>query len=110
VKGKKDKDNSDGGGRQGKKTKDKPDFAKRKSRKKKNTKTRQKAGKTGRTQRRRFMSYGALYSGQPCVDVQFAYIKGLLLLLLLLCPVQNNKVEAPLLASCCHALGHPLRL
>ena len=50
-------------------------------------------------------------SGQPCVDVRFAYIKGLLLLLLLLlCPVQNNKVEAPLLASCCHALGHPLRL
>jgi hypothetical protein len=48
-KGKKDKDNSDGGGRQGKKTKDKPDFAKRKSRKKKNIKTRQKAGNTGRT-------------------------------------------------------------
>ena len=49
-------------------------------------------------------------SGQPCVDVRFTYIKGLLLLLLLLCPVQNNKAEAPLLASCCHALGHPLRL
>jgi hypothetical protein len=32
-KGKKDKDNSDGGGRQGKKNKDKPDFAKRKTRK-----------------------------------------------------------------------------
>jgi hypothetical protein len=40
-KGKKDKDNSDGGGRQGKKTKDKPDFAKRKTRKKENIKTRQ---------------------------------------------------------------------
>ena len=66
-KGKKDKDNSDGGGRQGKKTKDKPDFAKRKSRKKKNIKTRQKAGKTGRTQRRRFMSYGALYIDRPAV-------------------------------------------
>jgi hypothetical protein len=36
-KGKKYKDNSDGGGRQGKKNKDKPDFAKRKSRKKKKT-------------------------------------------------------------------------
>ena len=66
-KGKKDKDNSDGGGRQGKKNKDKPDFAKRKSRKKKNIKTRQKAGKTGRTQRRRFMSYGALYIDRPAV-------------------------------------------
>jgi hypothetical protein len=30
-KGKKDKDNSDGGGRQGKKPKDKPDFARRKT-------------------------------------------------------------------------------
>jgi hypothetical protein len=68
MKGKKDKDNSDGGGRQGKKNKDKPDFAKRKSRKKKNIKARQKAGKTqGRTQRRRFMSYGALYIDRPAV-------------------------------------------
>jgi hypothetical protein len=52
-KGKKDKDNSDGGGRQAKKNKDKPDFAKIKSRKRKDIKTRQKAGKGGRTQRRR---------------------------------------------------------
>jgi hypothetical protein len=106
----------DGGGRQGKKTKDKPaDFAKRKSRKNEKHKDKTK-GREDRADPKEalYELRGSVYrqagSGQPCVDVRFTYIKGLLLLLLLLCPVQNNKAEAPLLASCCHALGHPLRL
>jgi hypothetical protein len=50
-------------------------------------------------------------NGVPATKMNAVTIaKRVLLLLLLLCPVQNNKVEAPLLASCCHALGHLLRL
>jgi hypothetical protein len=116
-KGKKGKDNSDGGGRQGNKNKDKPDFAKRKPRKKRKKHKDKTKGREDRADPKEalYELRGSVYrqagSGQPFVDVRFAYIKGLLLLLLLLlCPVQNNKAEAHLLASCCHALGHHLRL